>query len=136
MTNLAKEGSTLYRNHRGSFNDVTMESGLARASFPFTGFGVGWFDYNNDGKLDLFAANGAVTIVEALRGIVIPYQQKNQLFHNDGEGKPLADVSAAAGPAFEQLQRGSRRSLWRHRQRWRPGHSRLKQQRPRPASIE
>ena len=92
VTNLAKEGSTLYRNHRGSFNDFTVESGLAGASFPFTGFGVGWFDYNNDGKLDLFAANGAVTIVEALRGSPLPFQQKNQLFRNDGERKPLVDV--------------------------------------------
>ncbi len=106
VTNLATEGSTLYRNHRGSFSDVTLEFGLARSSFPFTGFGVGWFDYNNDGRLDLFAANGAVTIVEALRGSPYPYQQKNQLFRNDGEGKPLIDISAAAGSAFEQLQVG------------------------------
>src|SRR5262245_40386281 len=104
VTNLAKEVSTLYRNHRGSFNDVTLELGLARATFRSTGFGVGWIDYNNDGKLDLFAANGAVTIVEALRGSAYPYQQKNQLFRNEGGGKPLVEVSAAAGSAFEQLQ--------------------------------
>ena len=85
---------------------MTLELGLARASFLFTGFGVGWFDYNNDGRLDLFAANGAVTIVEALRGGPYPYRQKSQLFRNDGSDKPLADVSAAAGPAFEQLQVG------------------------------
>jgi enediyne biosynthesis protein E4 len=106
VTNLATEGSTLYRNHRGSFSDVTLEFGLARASFPFTGFGVGWFDYNNDGRLDLFAANGAVTIVEALRGSPYPYQQRNQLFRNDGNAKLLVDVSSAAGSAFEQLQVG------------------------------
>jgi len=106
VTNLATEGSTLYRNHRGSFSDVTLELGLARASFPFTGFGVGWFDYNNDGRLDLFAANGAVTIVEALRGSPYPYQQKNRIFRNDGEGKPLVDVSIAAGSVFDQLQVG------------------------------
>jgi enediyne biosynthesis protein E4 len=106
VTNLAREGSTLYRNHRGSFNDVTLEFGLARATFPSTGFGVGWFDYNNDGTLDLFAANGAVTIVETLRGTRYPFQQKNQLFRNDGEGKPLVEVGANAGSVFEQLQVG------------------------------
>ena len=106
VTNLASEGSTLYRNHRGSFSDVTLELGLTRASFPFTGFGVGWFDYDNDGRLDLFAANGAVTIVEALRGSPYPYRQRNQLFRNDGRDKPLADMSAVAGPAFEQLHVG------------------------------
>jgi len=106
VTNLASEGSTLYRNHRGAFSDVTLELGLTRASFPFTGFGVGWFDYNNDGRLDLFAANGAVTIVEALRGSHYPYQQRNQLFRNEGTDKPMVNVSAAAGAAFEQLQVG------------------------------
>jgi hypothetical protein len=44
--------------------------------------------------------------VEALRGSPYPYQQKNQLFRNDGAGKPLANMSAAAGPEFEQLQVG------------------------------
>ena len=106
VTNLASEGSTLYRNHRGSFSDVTLELGLARASFPFTGFGVGWFDYDNDGRLDLFVANGAVTIVEALRGSPYPYRQRNQLFRNDGRDKPLADMSSVAGAAFEQLHVG------------------------------
>jgi hypothetical protein len=106
VTNLAREGSTLYRNQRGSFNDFSVESGLAGASFTVTGFGAGWFDYDNDGKLDLFVANGAVTIVEALRGSRYPFQQKNQLFHNDGEQKPLLDVSTAAGPAFQQLRVG------------------------------
>jgi hypothetical protein len=106
VTNLAREGSTLYRNQRGSFNDFSVESGLAGASFTVTGFGAGWFDYDNDGKLDLFVANGAVTIVEALRGSRYPFQQKNQLFHNDGEQKPLVDVSAAAGPVFQQLRVG------------------------------
>jgi len=106
VTNLATEGSTLYRNHQGSFSDVTLELGVTRASFLFTGFGVGWFDYNNDGRLDLFAANGAVTIVEALRGSRYPYQQRSQLLRNDGGDKPLADVSAAAGLVFEQLQVG------------------------------
>ena len=106
VTNLAKEGSTLYRNQRGSFNDFSVESGLGGATFPVTGFGVGWFDYDNDGKLDLFAANGAVTIEEALRGTRYPFQQRNQLFHNSNERKPLVDVSAAAGPAFQQLSVG------------------------------
>ena len=68
-----------------------------------TGFGTGWFDYDNDGWLDLFIANGAVNIVEALRGQPMPFRQRNQLFHNDGRPRS-AEVTAGAGPAFELLE--------------------------------
>jgi len=104
VTNLAREGSTLYRNDgSGSFYDASMESGVHHASFPFTGFGVVWFDYDHDGLLDVFAANGAVTIVEALRGKPFPFQQRNQVFHNQGGGK-IRDVTAEAGPPLELLE--------------------------------
>ncbi len=110
VTNLRREGSTLYRNDgRGGFYDATTEFGLAHLSFPFTGFGVEWFDYDNDGRLDLFAANGAVTIMETLRGNPYPFHQRNQLFHNEGEGKRFLEASAAAGPALlsSEVSRGA-----------------------------
>jgi len=104
VTNLAREGSTLYRNDgKGTFSDASMELGVHHASLQFTGFGVGWFDYDNDGLLDLFAANGGVTIVEALRGTPYPFQQRNQLFHHGVDGK-LRDVTAQAGPALELVE--------------------------------
>src|SRR5436309_996176 len=108
VTNLRREGSTLYRNDgRGFFYDATTESGLTQASFPYTGFGVEWFDYDNDGYLDLFVANGAVTILETLRGSRYPFHQRNQLFRNEGEGKKLVETSA--GPAFQlsEVSRGA-----------------------------
>src|SRR5262249_1010517 len=84
VTNLTKQGSTLFRNNgKGLFDDVTADFNLAQPSFLSTGFGVGWFDYDNDGWLDLFAANGAVTLLPALRGQGYPYHQRNQLFHNE-----------------------------------------------------
>jgi hypothetical protein len=101
VTNLAREGSTLYRNDgQGNFYDASMEFGIHHASLPFTGFGVQWFDYDQDGRLDLFSANGAVTIVEALRGTPYPFQQRNQLFHNEGNGK-IREVTPEAGPALD-----------------------------------
>src|SRR5262249_18300974 len=68
VTNLRREGATLFRNEgKGFFTDVSDTYGLGPLTFPYTGFGVEWFDYDNDGRLDLFIANGAVTILEALR---------------------------------------------------------------------
>jgi len=110
VTNLKKEGCTLYRNGgQGNFYDATMEFGLLNATFPYTGFGVEWFDYDNDGLLDLFIANGAVTIMETLRGAPYPFHQKNQLFHNEGESKGFRDVTATAGPALQlsEVSRGA-----------------------------
>ena len=102
VTNLTKEGSTLYQNNgRGDFHDATTEFNLAQPTFLSTGFGVEWFDYDNDGKLDLFMANGAVTTLPSLRGTPYPYHQRNQLFHNEGEGKPFRETTAVAGPALE-----------------------------------
>jgi hypothetical protein len=100
VTNLSREGATLYRNNgRGEFSDATMEFGLQQPTVPFTGFGTQWVDYDNDGRLDLFIANGAVTIMERLRGSPYPYRQRNLLLHN--EGSRLRDASAEAGPAFQ-----------------------------------
>ncbi len=102
VTNLTREGATLYLNDgKGNFDDATSQYGLSEPTFNSTGFGTEWFDYDNDGWLDLFIANGAVTIVESLRGTPYPYQQKNLLFHNEAEGKRFKNVSGIAGSAFQ-----------------------------------
>jgi enediyne biosynthesis protein E4 len=102
ITHLRGQKNTLYVNDgRGSFDDQSVQSGLGSLSQPFTGFGAAWLDWDNDGRLDLLAVNGAVLAVEALRqaGDPFPYSEPIQLFRNLGGGK-LRDVSAEAGPAF------------------------------------
>ncbi|MBT8114826.1 MAG: CRTAC1 family protein, partial [Arenicella sp.] len=92
MTHLRGETNTLYVNHGdATFEDRTIRFGLAGASIPYTGFGTAWLDVENDGKLDLLAVNGAVTVEERLvqAGDPFPYHQPNQLFRNLSSGSEL-----------------------------------------------
>ena len=108
LTHLTREKSTLFYNRGdGYFEDRSVEVGVAAPSIPFTGFGTVFFDYDNDGWLDIVAANGAVHLIEELKTPQDPYplQQKNQLFHNLGNGH-FEDVTASAGKAFQVLAVG------------------------------
>ena len=105
VTNLMGEGVTLFHNNgKAEFDEVTAQYGLAQATFGSTGFATKWFDYDNDGWLDLFTANGAVTRMESERGKPFPFAQKNQLFHNEGEAKRFRETSSIAGPAFARAE--------------------------------
>jgi hypothetical protein len=104
VTNIAGETFAMYINDgHGNFEDARTKWGLSRPTAAFTGFGTNFFDYDNDGWLDLFIANGAVAIVEALRGQAVPYRMTNQLFRNTGAGR-FEETSAAAGPAFARAE--------------------------------
>jgi hypothetical protein len=113
VLNLMREGATLFRKESVSpaglpvFVDVTRRMGIFTATFPYTGFGAGWIDYDNDGSLDLFLANGAVTLREEQRGQAEPYKEKNLLLRNAG-GK-FTDVSVEAGAAMQlpEITRGA-----------------------------
>ena len=106
VTNIVRETSVLYVNDgRGNFDDARARSGLGALTAAFTGFGTDWIDYDNDGWPDLFVANGAVNIVEALRGQGSPYRMRNQLFRNTGTRR-FEETSAAAGPAFARAEIG------------------------------
>ncbi len=99
ITNIIAETFALYTNDgRAGFDDTRVPAGLAQPTAAFTGFGTDWIDYDNDGWLDLFVANGAVNIVEALRGQPVPYRMRNQLFRNLGTGTFVGDVDARAAP--------------------------------------
>ncbi len=107
VTNLSREGATLFHSKgKGVFDDETVRFGLAAPTLAFTGFGTQWFDYDNDGRLDLFIANGAVTIMESLRGLPYPYAQRNLLFHNEGKGRKFQEVRDLVGPAAQMSEVG------------------------------
>jgi enediyne biosynthesis protein E4 len=104
VTNIIGETFALYTNDgRGGFDDTRVQSSLAPLTAGFTGFGTDWIDYDNDGWLDLFVANGAVNIIEGQRGKPVPYRMRNQLFRNQGTGT-FVETSAKAGPEFARAE--------------------------------
>ncbi len=104
VSHLTQETNTLYLNgSTGAFRDGTLGSGLGGASIAYTGFGCQWFDYDHDGWLDLFVANGAVSNIESLRDAPYPFSQRNQLFRGLGDGG-FVEVRDQAGPALELVE--------------------------------
>lgn len=104
--NLTGEYAYLFSNNgKGWFDDVSFQSGVALATRRYTTFGLGMLDYDNDGWLDLFLANGAVTTIEeqARKGSLYPLAQSNLLLHNNRKGR-FEDVSSSAGRIFSLLE--------------------------------
>ena len=106
VTNIIGETFALYENDgTGTFEDARAAWGVAQPTAAFTGFGTDWIDYDNDGWLDLFIANGAVNIVASQRGEPMPFRMPNQLFRNTGKRR-FEETTAAAGPAFARAEIG------------------------------
>ena len=106
VTHLMDETNTLYTNmSQGLFEDRTREAGLGMPGRRFTGFGTLFFDYDNDGWLDLFTANGAVQLLPDLvrKKDPFPLGQPNQLVHNTGKGS-FAEVTDQAGPELQLIE--------------------------------
>jgi hypothetical protein len=106
--------NALYRNDGdGNFTDVTYHAGLADPTIPFLGWGTGFLDFDNDGWLDLFVANGHVYPGVDQQDWGTTWAQRPLLFRNlDGAkfrevppatGSGLADVLTARGAAFGDL---------------------------------
>jgi enediyne biosynthesis protein E4 len=100
--NFSNQMLGLYHNEgNGLFVDEAPSSAVGRSSLLSLAFGVFFFDYDLDGYLDLFAANGHI---EEEIGRVQPrvqYRQPPLLFHNLGKGR-FENVSALAGDAFQR----------------------------------
>ena len=106
ITHLMDETNTLYLNlGEGLFEDRTREAGLGMPGRRFTGFGTFFFDYDNDGWLDLFVANGAVQLLPELvrQKNPFPLGQPDQLFRNTGKGSFVEIVDE---PEFSLLEVG------------------------------
>ena len=106
ITHLMDETNTLYVNMGQTlFEDRTREAGLGMPGRRFTGFGTFFFDYDNDGWLDLFVANGAVQLIPDLvrKKDPFPLGQPNQLFRNTGKGS-FVEVVDQLGAELQLLE--------------------------------
>ncbi len=106
MTELTSQGFNLYVNDgQARFRDQGAVSGLGPASTPFTGWGTAFFDYDNDGWLDTFSANGTIITLEGHQGVAFPYDQHRLLFRNLGNGR-FENVTSRAGASFAMSESG------------------------------
>ena len=114
ITTFSDDYKTLYRNDGdNNFSDVTYRAGLGGPTIPFLGWGTGFIDFDNDGLLDIFVANGHVYPSVDQRDWGTTWAQRPQLFRNlDGtkfqeippaSGSGLAGVIPARGAAFGDL---------------------------------
>ena len=96
VTNFADEYNTLYHNNgKSSFTDLSYAAKVAAVSLPYVGWGTKFFDYNNDGWVDLFVANGHV--YPQLPG----YRQRRLLHRNNRDGT-FSEVSADFGAVLTE----------------------------------
>ena len=103
ITNFDDEHNVLYRNAgKGSFVDVSYEAGVAMISLPYVGWGTKFFDYDNDGWVDVFVANGHAYPQRDR------YRQRKLLHRNNRDGT-FSEVAAQSGSALmeERASRGT-----------------------------
>ncbi len=114
VTAFSDDYNPLYRNDGGAtFTDIGYKMGIAEVTIQFLGWGAASIDYDNDGWLDIFAANGHVYPFSDKSDWGTTYAQRPLVFHNlKGEkfelippvkGTGLAGLFTARGAAFGDL---------------------------------
>ncbi len=104
MTDFQAEMPVLYRNLGGGFfEDVTRRAGAGRSAFPHVNWGVGFVDFANDGRRDIFIAHGH--LLENIEEIDprASYRVPNTLLLNTGDGR-FADVSDRSGSGLKVVE--------------------------------
>ena len=108
VSNYQTETNTVYHNHDGTFfTDNTITSGIAEVTHGYLGWGIKFFDYDNDGHQDIFVANGHLMDNITLLEEHVVYPQRNLLFRNLGDGRFAPVVSEIDGLALEKVSRGA-----------------------------
>jgi len=100
--NFTNEGLALYRDDgTGLFSDQSLASGVGEPSLNVLTFGSFFFDFDLDGLLDIFAANGHVADDISVLRPTLRYEESALLFRNIGKSK-FEDVTGRMGPALRR----------------------------------
>jgi hypothetical protein len=99
VTNFSHDDNTIYANQGGgNFLDVTSRMPFGPPSYFSLGWGTEFVDFDLDGDLDFFVANGHVYPEADLRAPELSYKQQNRVYRNDRG--TLVDVTEQAGPGL------------------------------------
>jgi len=106
VSNIDQELFSIYENNGDlTFDDLSLKTGVARVTRLLSGWGLKFFDYDNDGLIDLINANGHPDDMVDARSRGVTYREPLILFHDEGNGK-LADVSQSSGEIFKRRVAG------------------------------
>jgi hypothetical protein len=101
VTDLANQNYALYDNNGdGTFSYASLSNGVSRMTLTHSGWGVRFFDFDNDGWKDLVFAQGHDLDTIELNFPTLRYREPLLLARNTGHG--FVDVSAQSGTVFEQ----------------------------------
>jgi enediyne biosynthesis protein E4 len=99
VANVDQEMFSLYKNMKNeTFRDVAHANNVAQSTRLLSGWGLKFFDYDNDGSIDLLLSNGHPDDMIENYSAQVKYKEPLLLFHQEN-GK-LRNVSSEAGPAF------------------------------------
>jgi hypothetical protein len=99
VTNTDHEGYSVYHNnHDETFDDMAVPYGITLATRLMSGWGIKYFDYDNDGDPDFLVANGHPDDKIEEHSSGVKYSEPLLLFH--GNGKRFENVSASSGKVF------------------------------------
>jgi len=100
--NFSDDTNNLFHNdHNGEFTDLSGPANFGPISIPFLGFGLKFFDADNDGWPDIFIANGHVNPQVDQHSFGVTYAERPFLFHNSGNGK-FEEIGQSAGEPFKR----------------------------------
>ena len=103
VSNFAEEYNVLYKNGGDFFTDESFRSASASASLPYVGWGTTFFDYDNDGWLDLVVVNGHVypQMAAVKMGASAAYRQRRLFYRNRRDGT-FEEIGEKLGPVFTE----------------------------------